>query len=235
MPVDLQALTLDWTDFEKAGAESRAFLRELVEDKALLRELVYRIEDRPDLLAMCERHQLLDYIVVEDALDRGFRLRIHLSTQDHLDRPHDHRFSFSSLIVTGGYEHTWHHPVRALYDASGADDTAVRHQSVNAPDLRDEVGLGDLVPYVTRREEPGACYTLHHSTIHTTFTTPDTVSIFLRGPAEKDRSIIFDRETGRLWWRYGQQAEPEERRRSKPMSLEEYREFRTRLEKLGVI
>ncbi|MGK4585450.1 hypothetical protein [Kitasatospora sp. HPMI-4] len=234
MSHQLDQLTVDWSDFEAAGEQTREVVHRLAGDKAALRELVYGVEHRPELLAMCERHQLLDYLVLYDALDRGFRLRLHISTEDHYDRPHDHRFSFSSRIVTGGYTHTWYHLDGDLY-ADGPDQEALRYLNRDTPDPRGHTHLERLTPHLTRWESPGSCYTLHHSAIHTTFTTPDTVSLFLRGPVEKDRSVIMDKESGKLWWRFGRQDEPESRHRQKSMGLEAYLEIRERLEKLGVI
>ncbi|WP_328485571.1 hypothetical protein [Streptomyces zaomyceticus] len=229
----LDRLTVDWTDFEAAGEITRDLVHKLADDKESLRKLVYDVEHRPELLAMCERHQLLDYIVLYDALDRGFRLRLHLSTEDHHDRPHDHRFSFSSRIVAGGYTHTWYHLDGELYERP--DPEARQYLSRHHPDPRGASHLDRLTPHLTRWEGPGNCYTLHHSAIHTTFTTPDTVSLFLRGPVEKDRSVIMDPAEGTLWWRFGRQDEPEQRRREKSMGTEAYRRIRERLEELDVI
>ncbi|NEB74295.1 hypothetical protein G3I40_03445 [Streptomyces sp. SID14478] len=230
----LDSLTIDWNDFEKAGEVTREVVHRLSEDKESLRKLVYDVENKPELLAMCERHQLLDYIVIYDALDRGIRLRLHLSTDDHYDRPHDHRFSFSSRILAGGYTHTWYHMDGDVY-GEGPDPEARQYLNRYNPDPRGQAHLDKLTPHVTRWEAPGSCYTLHHSAIHTTFTTPDTVSLFLRGPVEKDRSVIMDKEEGTLWWRFGRQDEPEERRQQKAMGLDAYRQIRDRLEDLGVI
>lgn len=229
----LDKLVVDWNDFENAGAATREVVHRLAEDQDSLRKLVYNVEHQPDLLDMCERHQLLDYIVLYDALDRGIRLRLHISTDDHFDRPHDHRFSFSSRILAGGYTHTWYHFDGELYEAG--DDEAKQYLSRHTPDPRHSGLLNRLTPHLTRWETTGNCYTLHHSALHTTFTTPDTVSLFLRGPAEKDRSVIMDVDTGRVWWRYGRQDEPAERRQEKAMGADAYREIRDRLERLNII
>ncbi|MFI5496839.1 hypothetical protein [Actinoplanes sp. NPDC051859] len=231
----LDQLTVDWTDFEAAGELTRDLAQRLAEDKDSLRKLVYRVEHDPELLAKCERHQLLDYLVVYDAVDRGLRIRLHLSTDDHFDRPHDHRFSFSTRILAGGYTHTWYTLPTDLYP--GDDPEARRYLSRHQSDPRAHVRahMAELTPHLTRWEGPGNTYTLHHSAIHTTFTTPDTVSLFVRGPAEKDRSVIMDIDTGDVWWRFGRQDEPENRVREKVMGLEAYREIRDRLEGLDVI
>jgi hypothetical protein len=85
------------------------------------------------------------------------------------------------------------------------------------------------------QETVGTVYSLHHTEVHTIYTAPDTVSIFLRGPAEKDRSLITERETGRLWWRYGVDKEKADRRPRKMMKPEEFDVLTTRLEQLGIL
>jgi hypothetical protein len=205
--------TLDWTDFQKVSAQTKEILRRLAGDKVLLRRLVDGVADDPDLLAQCEHHRLLDRLVVYDALDRGFRIRIHISTDSHLDRPHDHRFSFTTRILRGSYLHT-------LHDWPADDESATAH---------------DVVPQFVTEEKVGASYSLHHSVVHTTFTTPDTVSLFLRGPAEKERSIITERETEKVWWRYGAEDEPAERRAKVSVGHDGYRNFVARLEKLDIV
>lgn len=234
MKHELDDVHIDWSDFAEAGRRTRQLVRRLAADKTALRNMVYAVEHDEQLFSKCETHQLLDYIVIYDALDRGLRLRVHISTDDHFDRPHDHRFSFSSLIVRGQYRHTWHVMHRPVYDA-GRDDRVRLWQNRRNPDPESDIEFDDLQPVFTRVEAAGNCYTLHHSAIHTTFTMPDTVSIFLRGPSEKRRSIIMDRAERTFWWRFGRTEETDERRHEKQMTVEKYRDLRSRLERLGVI
>ncbi len=233
MTRSLDDVSFDWTRFDEAGRRSRALLQALSDDRATLRALVLAVERDEALLAQCERHELLDYIVLCDAVERGFRLRVHLSTDAHHERPHDHRFSFSSRILCGHYEHTIYRVDRPLYE--DPHERAKPWIDKAHPDPESELTFSDMAPLCTRIEAAGDTYTLHHATVHTTYTTPGTVSLFLRGPAEKARSLIFDRETGRVWWRFGQANEPAWRRTDKRMSREHYRAFVARLEALGVI
>lgn len=205
---------IDWNDFEVAGVRAAGILHRLAGDRPLLASLIDDVPKSARLFAMCEHHQLLDRIVLYDGLDRGFRIRVHISTNDSLDRPHDHRFSFASLILRGVYRH-------------------VRH-------VVDEEITGDIEPSRLRQvfvshERPGKSYTLHHSAIHTTRTTPDTVSLFLRGPAEKPRSFICDRATGRVWWRVGAEDETHERRTKVQHAPDGFNALRRRLKALTVI
>jgi hypothetical protein len=231
---ELDRTHVDWSDFEEAGRQTRDLVGRLSEDKATLAALVERVGETPELLAMCERHLLLDYLVVYDAVERGFRIRLHASTEHHKDRPHDHRFSFSSVILRGCYQQTIHRVDGLDHYVAMTDDEARAYMDLDhaAPD---DPQFNRFTQLLVRDELPGSCYSLHHSTIHTTFTTPDTISLFLRGPAEKSRSIIADRETNRLWWRFGADRETPERRNKVTISTEQYSSFCQSLGRLGVL
>lgn len=226
IPEVLDSLHLDWSDLPETHRLTSEFLQDLAADRAALRRLIERARADPVLRSMCERHRLLDKIVLYDAGQRGLRLRLHISTSEHLDRPHDHRFSFTSRILTGGYRHI-HHEIAGLIDSSIPSD-------VQEAD-RAQAGGIRVVPRFTVYQRPGTTYTLHHSQIHTTVTSPDTVSLFLRGPAEKERSIITERDTGLLWWRYGAEDESPERRSRKLMSDVDFDCLAERLEALQVV
>ncbi len=222
---ELDRMTIDWSDLSKARAQTHEILTALSEDKQSLTRLLERAREEEDLFDKCEHHRLLDKLVLYDAFDRGFRIRLHISTNDHRDRPHDHRFTFTSLILRGGYRH-------------------VRHQLVGRPenipdDVQDDFDAQNsdlrVIPRFVTQEKPGNCYTLHHSEIHTTYTTPETVSLFLRGPAEKERSLITERETGRVWWRFGEDKEKEARRGSKSISRDYFDELTGRLHGMEVL
>ncbi len=205
---ELDRTIVEWGDLAVASQLTAEFAARIAADAATMNELLDRPLADESLRVQCERHRLLDRLVVYDALDRGLRIRLHLSTQSHLDRPHDHRFSFTTRILCGSYTHVRH---RMVGDLGAALDESVQEAGDAIPsDARFE-------PLLVSVEEAGSSYTLHHSEIHTTVTTPNTMSLFIRGPVEKERSLIADRETGRVWWRYGAHAESEERRRRKVM------------------
>ncbi|GII65314.1 hypothetical protein Skr01_53990 [Sphaerisporangium krabiense] len=221
----LDKLDVDWTNLPETHRTTREILAELAADRRTLRTMIDRVRETPSLLALCERHRLLDKIVVHDA-PNGVRLRVHISTKEHRDRPHDHRFSFTSRILTGAYRHTRHELVGEL------DESVPWHVQDDVDAVLSEA---KAVPRFVTRQTAGSTYSLHHTEVHTTFTTPDTVSLFLRGPSEKDRSLITERETGRLWWRYGADKERQDRRARKQMQPAEFEELVGRLHRLDVI
>lgn len=230
----LENTTIDWSDFEKASHDTRALVSRLANDKKTLQQLIEKVPKTKTLFSKCERHQLLDYITIYDALDRGFRIRIHLSTAHSFDRPHDHRFSFTSKILCGEYTHIWHKTKKAIYDNKD-DDLTKQWMNIKNPDPTSDIKFTDLTEQMIRRERASNCYSLHHSVVHSTITTPDTVSLFLRGPHEKIRSIIMDKETKTFWWRFGRTDEPIDRRNEKEMSKKEFDAFVMKIQELNII
>jgi hypothetical protein len=200
---------IDWSDFEESARLTQAVMREIVAHPTMLRELLYSVEDKPELLAKCERLALDDKIVLYDALERGFRLRLHISKNEHREVPHDHRFSITVFILRGTYYHK-------LY--------------VTDQDQKEDLTVSDLHPVLIRDERAGACYTMHHSAIESNTTAPGTMSLLLRGPTAKDRAIGVERATGRVFWKYGERDEPRSRREQVQMSLEDYRSLRARVD-----
>ncbi len=202
--------TDSWGRMENVLADTHDLIESIGADARLLGNLIEHSRQSDTARKHFERHRLLDKIHLYES-PSGVRLRLHLSTQEHRDRPHDHRFSFVSTILAGGYLQTRH---KLVGDLSGVAP-AYQNDS-DAPRVNVAV-----VPLFQTFQAVGSTYSLHHSEIHTTFTQPQSVSLFLRGPAEKDRSIITERESGTAWWRYGREAEPTERRTKVQMS-EEY-------------
>lgn len=221
----LDRLDLDWADLPALHETTRDLLAEIAADQDSLRAMIDSVREQPNLMQLCERHRLLDKIVVYDGAN-GLRLRVHISTREHRDRPHDHRFSFTSRIITGGYRHTRHELVGDI------DPSIPWHVQEDA-----EARLigARAEPRFSTHQTAGSTYSLHHTEVHTTFTTPDTVSLFLRGPAEKERSLITERETGRLWWRYGAEQERTDRRERKLMNEQDFDELVGRLHRLEII
>jgi hypothetical protein len=231
---DLDGVRLDWIDFEAAARTSRQILAGICNSKRALSALVASARDDQHLRDKCESHQLLDYLVLYDALDRGLRLRLHLSTSDHLQRVHDHRFDFSSFIICGLYEHCLIEPRKDPYSLS-SEENARLYQDKTHPDPAATLTTADFPIAFVRDETGGNTYSFSHTLTHTVLTTKNTVSLVLRGPVRRTRSFIFDRNTETLWWRFGQQDESPLRRDAKRMSDEQFDQTLSTLEALGVI
>ncbi len=207
--------TLDWTRPDVVHESALATLRGMASDPRALGDLLRRVEHTPSLWALCETHELDDKIVLYDAMkDRGFRIRFRLATAYQDERPHTHRFTFSTLILRGSYHQTWYRGEARLED--GASPHCI-------------------VPVAVREEPAGSGFTIDHAALHSTMAAPDTISLVMRGPAMKRRAIITLPEVGEVTWRYGEADETAERRADIRMPIERYREWCQRLADFGIV
>ena len=167
----------------------------------------------PSLASLCEHYDILDKIVLHDD-PTGWRLRLHVFLDGYFDRPHNHRWTYTSRILTGSYTHT-------LY---GTDH-----------DFTDQIDVAALTPRLVRTEEPGDTYTLHHSMIHSVTAHGQAVTLIVRGPAVKDRFVVTDRLTGKAWWQYGANTESPQAADAKHMSPQHLSECIHSLHRSGVL
>jgi predicted metal-dependent enzyme (double-stranded beta helix superfamily) len=195
----------NWHDLAAVHASSDKLLTELA-DPRLLRELTERAINTPDLLALCEHYDILDKLVLHND-PSGWRLRLHVFLPGYFDRPHNHRWTYSSRILHGHYTHT-------LY---GSDD-----QLDDTADTTPDVAR--LEPRMVRTETTGDFYTLHHTMIHSVTATPYTTSLIVRGPAVKGRFLVTDRVTNQSWWQYGAATESPEEAAKKRMNPNDARQ-----------
>lgn len=203
---------LDWTDLSAVTAASSTVLDTLTTDRALLGELADAMINDPRLAGLCEHYDILDKIVLHDDPD-GWRLRLHVFLDGYFDRPHNHRWIYTSRILSGSYTHT-------LY---GTDH-----------DFTDEVDVAALTPRLVRTEEPGDTYTLHHTMIHSVTAHGEAVTLIVRGPAVKDRFVVTDRATGKAWWQYGAATETPEAAAAKRMTGNQLRDRIMALRAAGI-
>lgn len=200
---------IDWTDIDAAARVTQDAVKALVSHPTELRDLVYGVEDRSDLLDKSEALRLDDKIVLYEALEeRNFRLRLHVSKNLSREVPHNHRFPVTVCILRGVYYHK-------LYVCDVPLDEAV--------------SVSNLKPVFVRDERAGACYTMDDETIESNMTAHGTMSLLLRGPTAKDCALGIDRESGKVFWKYGQKNESREQLEQVRMSLDYYRELRARI------
>lgn len=199
--------SLDWEDMDAVEAANRKVLERLDEDRGIVRRALDELPDRPELLALCEHPdaeataglgQQLDKVVLYADEESGVRLRLHAFWSGCYDLPHNHRWSFASVVLKGAFRHT-------LFGE--ADDVT----PLEAPRALH-----------VRQERAGTVYALHHRMLHALVAEPDTVSLVVRGPAAKDRSFLVDPATGERLWHYGadrESAEEAARKRMTPAHL----------------
>ncbi|GGY13551.1 hypothetical protein [Streptomyces xanthochromogenes] len=204
--------TLDWNDPAAVQDATSPVLARLADDPTFLTWLLDEVPNDPELFPMAEHYDILDKVVLHND-PSGWRLRLHLFLPGYYDRPHNHRWTYSSRILAGSYQHT-------LY---GPDH-----------DLDERVDVAAMQPYMVRTETAGSAYTLHHSMIHAAVAEPHTVSLIIRGPAMKDRFLVADRATNTSWWQHGAAEESAEKSREKRMTVARFTDFRDRLTSLGL-
>ena len=205
---------VDWDDLDEVDRASQRLLHQAASEPAMLRGALDSLPDRPELLALCEHYDILDKVVLFNDHETGVRVRLHVFLPGYFDRPHNHRWSYSSLILRGSYRHFIFGDDRELSDNDSPADLRAR---------------------MVRREAVGASYTLHHSMVHAVVAEPYTVSLIVRGPSVKDRFLVMDRVEGRSWWQYGAAIESPAEAAQKRMSSERLALVQRRLASLGVL
>jgi hypothetical protein len=189
--------SLDWEDIDTVEHATRKALTTIIEDPGTIRAALLSLPERPELITLCEHYDILDKIVLHSD-ESSIRLRLHVFLPGYFDRPHNHRWSYASMILRGEYRHY-------LFGNTSLDET---------------IDPGSLTTLQVRQEHVGTVYALHHTMVHAVVAEPFTVSLVLRGPAIKDRFLVMDRKTGESWWQYGAHQESVTSAAEKQMSLE---------------
>ncbi|WP_066582756.1 hypothetical protein [Cellulomonas timonensis] len=208
-------LKIDWDDTDAVEAVAEEALKAVAADGRILREALAALAERPDLQALCEHPdpqgtadlgQQLDKVVLYADPDSGVRVRLHAFWPGYYDLPHNHRWTFASLVMRGRFRHR-------IYGDQGPDDAPLP-----VP----------LLPLHVRHEEPGNVYALHHRMLHALIAEPGTVSLVVRGPAAKDRSFLVRESDGARVWHVGASNESSQqlaRKRMSPARLAELTEL----------
>jgi hypothetical protein len=191
---------LDWSNLQEMSEVTGAVLRRLAADPDVLQSLLGALVQNEKLLSMCEHYDLLDKLVLFYDERSDYRLRLHVFLPGYFDRPHNHRWSYSSIVLRGSYKHF-------IYGQS-------------------------LLPVMIHQSRAGDVYTLHHSMIHSVIAEPYTVTLILRGPAQKERFVVMDRFEKKAWWQYGMSRESSQERSDKVMTRAYFEEVRSGLQDL---
>ena len=203
---------------EEFARRSRDILSQLERDRQKLGELVLAVPKDDTLFSLCAHYQAVDKLVLASSEDQKWQLRLHIysdrlhrsneSAQIDIGNAHNHRWNFSSWILSGGYHHTLY---RMDSDTKGFIPMAIRYEGVNY------------------------FYTLHHSQFHSILEEPNTVTLILRGPIEKKSFQVIQEGTGEAKWQDAPSLDSSEEKTQKMMSQERYSALVERLGVLGII
>lgn len=205
---------IDWTDVDAVAASAVPLLADLVADPSWLTQTLERLPADPHLFPMCEQLAELDKLVLFDDPVSGSRIRLHVFRQGYFDRPHNHRFTFASRILSGGYRHTVYGDL--ANPSTDLDVTAIH-------------------PLLVKQERAGESYVINHSLLHSVAAAVDTTTLTVRGPAVKDRLLIIDKAAGHAWWAYGAAFESEAERLQRQLPAERIREIHALLSAQGIL
>ncbi|NEW40161.1 hypothetical protein GV792_15840 [Nocardia cyriacigeorgica] len=205
--------SVDWNETEAVDSATRKAFDQIASSRYLLRRGIAAVREDPRLMSLCEHYDILDKLVLFDDQETAIRVRLHIFGPGYHDRPHNHRWTYSSRILRGEYRHRIYSPV----------------------DLHTDLDPTTLHAMHVRQEQVGTSYTLHHSAIHAVVAEPGTVSIVLRGPAMADRFLVMDSATGQAWWQYGAAKETPDDAYRKRMTRERFDALVTSLTDWNVI
>lgn len=207
---------VDWSDLRTAYRVTREILTQLAADKDVLTARVRSIAEDPQRLAASETHPLINRLILHQGDEQGFHIRLHMSPGMRDLVPHDHKYSFTAYVLRGGYVHVWRR----------------RHD----PEI-DEFDSQGVSAAIASVERAGSCYTFGHPLVHQTSMLPGTVSLFIRGPREKERShaaldLIPQADE---WGAPADMGKPKHANGQRPITLEELGSMTSQLANLGVI
>lgn len=212
---------IDWEDLDAVEQTSRLALDQMWANREIVRTALDAVADTPELLALCERPdpvtlgevgQSLDKIVLYADPESGVRVRLHVFWNGCYDLPHNHRWTFASMVLKGHFRHF-------MYGDQGDDDAAFP------------------LPFTAlhaRQERQGTTYALHHRMMHALVAEENTVSLVIRGPAVKDYSFLVDTKTGERVYHFGADKESPEKEARKKMTPETLRDLAAKFSEWGL-
>lgn len=204
--------SLDWDNLIGFSQESQRVLDKISSDKKFLKSLVDNVSDNNLLLEKSECNPTLSKLVFYS--DSDIEIRLHLFNNDQQDKPHDHRWSFSSRIINGGYKHV-------IYSILGKVD--------------EKMDMSNIKPIYERYEKKGDSYSIDHTIAHTTMNVaPDTVTLIVRGPVKKHKWFSLDREKNKVSF-LGRVSGKRIGFDQTSMNQEQFNQVRNKLQSLNVI
>ena len=203
-------------DFNKAAEE--LFLS--CQTPTQLRKLILDIPNNEELFSYSAHYEGVDKLVLWNSDDKKMQVRLHIyssrsynnaNNQIDIAKAHNHRWNFSTRILSGGYLHT------------------IYRMELLA------TGKYCLDPVMIRRESIGSSYTLHHSQYHSIIEEPNTVSLIVRGPIEKEYFQVATDERGEIQLRDAPTLQNPQEKKQKTMTLVEYKNILNQLLSLKII
>lgn len=209
------AASLDWAHATACHAAVDGIFDRILARDGLLAEVVAGTIDSGGPAGDCESYETMDKLVLWQSADRELRLRLHVFHPGYFDRPHNHRWSFGSRILSGRYFHS-------LYGL----EAEVREAA--------DRGVMPVARFVSE-ERAGAGYFLDSALVHSLRTDVTTVTLLLRGPAVRDDYFTLDLAASSVSRSVGAERESTAERESKAMTASGFARVRSALERQGLL
>jgi hypothetical protein len=206
--------SIQWDDMSNVSKVATEVLEELAASPEWIADALENLVEDEHLRSLTERLAELDKLVLIDDVDSNVRIRMHVFRKGYFDRPHNHRFNFGSRILSGAYIHS-------VYG--------------DYPDVDADIDPASLKPKLVKREAAGAAYCIEHTIVHSVSAEPDTVTLTVRGPAQKDRMLIIDQKQGQCWWVFGAKDESKEEILARRLDTERLRSIQALVAEQGLI
>ena len=225
----------DWADIPGQAERNDEILLGLESDGDALRSLLEAVRVDPVRRAMCEKDEFRFKVVLYEGDGRGFRLRLHAWRTGFADCVHAHRFSYTARLLSGGYQHSlWASGDQELYP-DGLEEFQETMLPLDHPFVKQHLDFEKIAPVLITPIRAGQTYTQENSVLSSTVTDPDTVSVFLRGPAVREHSLQWHTDLDQIVWRGGQASVPTWRQKEVAMTDDDFDQVLAKLSELSIL
>ena len=186
-----------------------------------LRKLILDVPNNKELFSHSTHYERVDKLVLWNSDDKKMQIRLHVYAGQSCKRKvhnladiseaHNHRWSFSTRILSGSYLHT-----------------------IYRMDLLD-TGKYYLAPIMIRHEGIGSSYALHHAQYHSIVEEFNTVSLIVRGPIEKESFQVITERDGEIQPKDSLTLQTSEEKKQRTMTLADYEKVLVQLLSLKII
>jgi hypothetical protein len=223
-----------WDDTINAHKYNSLLLKSIASSKSCLRFLVERIASTPDLLELCEVDHFRYKLVLFASAKKDYRLRLHIWNNNAPETVHNHRFAYTSMILAGGYEHRMYSTNQDLFPENIG---GLPELSITTRDAKDRklVDVDSIKTSIVFNIQVGQSFTQLSEPLSSTIVLPNTISLFVRGPACRQNAFQWDREADLVVWRRGAEAANENLNNNLRMSLSTLNECMDFLNRAGII
>lgn len=171
---------LNWNDDDIILDSCRIILEQYAKKELLSHVLAY-LPEKEDMFSLCEHKKTIDKITLYKSVYTETSIRLHLFSPAFAAYPefvHEHRWSFCSYILQGGY-------IKQIFAQPIATDQI-------KPDKIFEAFLGK-----------GDVYYFSHKGFHIVKPLPGTVSMLIRGPSCKEQAYHVNPSEVKMKWHLG--------------------------------